>query len=311
MEKKKDILKRFPSAIGISQETVYCGYGDTEQKLEDMIVLLLHGLLEPDEEEAMWKHVETCEHCVNKANLIIRSLEVMEREWQMPYEEVRNLIKSKDKVRLLTTVIEELSKQHSLKELLEGVTEFINKVFSFPLPQLSPFFGESEIDVIEVLSPFGKVRYPIVFEWNTVTAVKEFLIKVGGREFSTTSTRLELEKDIMPLNYGEEYEWEILMIDRSGKAIEGPIGYYALCTVEEERSLSLIDKEIMGMDLPEETVNTLCGVVLEKKGFFVEAIERYKKAYGISKSADLVVRIAACYEELGLNDLREEWKNRL
>ena len=212
---------------------------------------------------------------------------------------------------MLANRIEELSKQHILKELLWGVTEFINKVFSFPLPQLSPVFGETEIDVIDVLSPFGKVRYPIVFEWNTVAAVKEFLIKTGGRKFFTTSTRLELKRDAMPLNYGEEYEWEILMIDLSGKEIEGPIGYYALCTIEEERSVNYIANEIMGMNLPEETVNTLFGVVLEKKGFCVEAIERYKKAYSISKSADLVVRIAVCYEKLGLNDLREKWKNQL
>ena len=42
---KEDIFQGIPSATGISQETVYCGYEGTEEELEEMIMLLLQGLV--------------------------------------------------------------------------------------------------------------------------------------------------------------------------------------------------------------------------------------------------------------------------
>lgn len=305
------ILQRLQANLCRAQDYDYCGYYNTAEKLEDMLEMLLHGILEYDEEKQIWEHVETCSYCASRVSMIADSFRSVENEHKMGLEEMQELVRQKERVDKLVSMIDELSKVTTLSKVLEGVGEFVNRVFSFPFPELSPAFGQSDASKVKVISPYGKVRFPVIFQWKECVDIEQYIIKTAGRKLVAGCTRLEISEEDLDLSYGKEYEWELILVRKGGEQIEGPIGYYATCTEEEADSLGRIDTEIMRMELSEESVSVVQGAVLEKRGFYVEAIEQYTKAYNLSGLKSIAVRIATCYEELGLNDFREEWKDRL
>jgi hypothetical protein len=52
----------------------------------------------------------------------------------------------------------------------------------------------------------------------------------------------------------------------------------------------------------------LFGIILECKGFYVEAIQNYQTVYSTFSSGDIATRIASCYGEIGLDEYREQWR---
>lgn len=277
---------------------------------DDKLILLLEGLLEPEDEDVLWDHIEKCSSCRIKTNEITKFLRDIEKKGQMPYDNVKELITQRERTAALLTAIESLCRKPILKGFLKGVRDFLEKAFWFPLQEISPTFGEESDEAVEVVSPFAKVRYPLVFEWRPASDSRGFILKLEKREFKTTKNRIELKKDDLFLPSSREYEWELLIIDTSGNEKEGPVGYFTLCPQEEEDMLKVFEREVMGMNSADEMKLILIGSILEKKEFYIEAIEKYKKAYEFSSSADLTIRIATCYGELGLYRLREEWRKR-
>jgi tetratricopeptide (TPR) repeat protein len=51
--------------------------------------------------------------------------------------------------------------------------------------------------------------------------------------------------------------------------------------------------------------------ILERKEFYIEAIEQYKKAYELDPFNGLAYKIAYCYDKLDLEEHRDEWNNKI
>ena len=99
-----------------------------------------------------------------------------------------------------------------LKKTLEAIGQNLNdifrKTFTFPTPSFAPVFGEYPVTVI---SPFGKVRYPIVFEWQPYKRANKYIISIEETDWSytTTGTKIKVGPKELELPYSSEYMWEL------------------------------------------------------------------------------------------------------
>jgi hypothetical protein len=178
------------SSKGKTEEFFYCGYGDSEENLEDIFTELAMGYMDPEREEVLWNHIEGCSFCVRKIRLIIQSLEEIEKEWKMPYEKLTKVIRQKEKAKVLTQIVEAIFSRPDLKGLLGDIKNFINEIFSFPTPRFAPVFGRVETERIVILSPFGKARYPIIFQWRPSKGIEQYLISIEHTNWSLRPIKL-------------------------------------------------------------------------------------------------------------------------
>lgn len=199
-----------------------------------------------------------------------------------------------------------------LKKTFEAIRDdmetMIKNTFTYPSPRFAPVFGES---LATVLSPFGKVRYPIIFEWMPFEGADHYTISVDNTNwsFDTSETRVKVSPKELGLDYGNEYMWELKVV-KGEKIVKEITGFFSLATEDEIRDLIEIENQLKSIK-PELDRLILWGGILEEKGFYMEAVEQYKKAYDLEPVDGIVYRIAYCYDRLELEELRDEWNRRI
>lgn len=276
----------------------------------NQILAYVHGLLNEADILEIDGHLSKCDHCAKRIKSHYMLKDHFEEIWSYCVDEEYEKETIKESILGMISVMRTLSKNPLFKGKCDDVIRSINQFFSSPVLSLSPTFGGIEASDIIMLSPFGKVRFPIVFEWEKIRLSGQQSLK-SKKEFRTESTRIELDLNILPFELDKEYEWEILIIDHEENQIEGPIGYFYTCTNEEIDLFREFDNAIMNLDTSDEMRHVLNGVMHETNEFYIDAITKYKKALTIKRKPELILRIAKCYENLGLTDLREEWRCRL
>lgn len=171
--------------------------------------------------------------------------------------------------------------------------------------QFAPVFGEYKANV---LSPFGTIRYPIIFEWLCYEEADQYSVSIEGSDwsFNTSDTHIELTEKDLKLNCGKEYMWE-LKVMKGEEVIDEITGFFSLISQKELEEVEEIEHYIEDIE-PEEDRLLLFGEILERKKLFIEAIQKYKQSYALQPFPGLAYRIAFCYDKLELEELRDEWK---
>jgi tetratricopeptide (TPR) repeat protein len=295
----------------------YCGHKDNEESLDMALWEYANGLMDEDEEERFFDAIRHCKYCLAKLISIQRTLNEIQDEPFWPYEKVSTAIEKKlrtEKAESLTHKFADMVKkapshlQASLESIGQKIDDLFRNTFTYPSPCFSPVFGEARITI---LSPFGKVHYPIVFEWNHYEEADQYEISIEdvGWSRNTTDTKIEVQQADLTLSYGKEYMWELRVLKKE-EAIEEITGFITLGTEEEINEIEDMEKGLTNI-APEEDRLLLLAGVLEEKEFFIEAIEKYKRAYAIDPSDGIAYRIASCYDKLELEELRDEWNRKI
>lgn len=200
----------------------------------------------------------------------------------------------------------------TVRNALEGIKNDIElmfkNTFAFPSPRFAPVFGEHPV---VVLSPFGKIRYPVIFEWMPYEGADHYTISVEDTawSFTTKETKIEANPEELKLDYGKEYMWEMKVM-KGKEVIDEITGFFAFVGENEQKELEEIEKQLKGVE-PETDRLILWGGILEEKGFYMEAIEEYNNAYDLDPVGGIAYRIAYCYERLELEELRDEWNRKI
>lgn len=196
----------------------------------------------------------------------------------------------------------------SLRELLQNMRRDIEVAFAPVTPSLGALFGESVVDII---SPFGKVRYPVVFECRVPVKSTAQEITIDGTPFvrRTSEPHFEVSTENVVLQAGEEYMWT-WQFSEGDKVIEEATGFFSMATAAELTLLREFEARVARVQ-PLEDRETLFGLFLESAGFLMEAVQKYQHSYRILKTPALAYRIASCYDKLELMALRDEWNRKI
>lgn len=295
----------------------YCGHERSLESLENKLWEYANGLMSEDEEDKFLGQIKECKYCLAKLVSTQKKLEEVQEESVWPYEKVKAAIEKDLGMRKVESLMQEFAGlikkvpahlQNSLESIGHNLNDLFRKTFIYPTPCFSPVFGKSPVTV---LSPFGKVRYPILFEWSLFKGAKQYSISIDEVNLSITTAKnkVKITKEDLVLESGKEYMWE-LKIFRGKNKIEEIACFFSLGTEKEIKELEAIEKEANKIDA-EEDMLMLFAAILEEKGFLIEAVEKYKQAYKINSSENIAYRIASCYDKLELEALRDEWNRKI
>ncbi len=295
----------------------------TERKqdcLSDMdISAYLENQVSSEERMTIEEHLSKCGYCLSIVAETKRSLEegIKVEEPHFSYEKIMGIVKQQLREQKGKALLENfkvlvkkspLNIRKSLEKIKNDIETIFKNTFIYPSPQFAPVFGEHEANV---LSPFGKVRYPIIFEWLPYEEADQYIISIEDMDwsFNTSELRVEITAKDLKLDYGKEYMWE-LKIMRGEEIIDEITGFFSLASKEEIKDLMEIEEQLKSVE-PEQDKFILWGGILEEKGFYMEAIEQYKKAYDLEPLDGVAYRIAYCYDRLELEELRDEWNRKI
>jgi len=295
----------------------YCGHKDNVESLDAALWEYANSLMDEGEEERFLNEIRNCKYCLTRLISIQKTLNEIQQEPLWPYEKVRTAVEKnlrKKKVESLMQKLSDLTKkapsylQDSMESIRQNLGDLFRRTFTYPSPCFSPVFGEAQVTV---LSPFGKVRYPIVFEWNPYEGADRYEISVEdvGWSRNTTDTTIEVSQADLMLGYGKEYMWELKIL-KEGKPVDEITGFISLGTEEEIKEIENMERELTSIAAEEDRLLLLAGI-LEEKEFLIEAIEKYKSAYIIDPSDGIAYRISYCYDKLALEELRDEWNRKI
>lgn len=288
--------------------------------LSDMeISAYFENRVSSEERMVIEDHLSKCGYCLSILVETEISLKegIEEEEPHFSYEEIMDIVKQQLREERGKALFEKFTAlaeksppaaQNALKRIKNDIEAMFKNTFAYPSPQFAPVFGEHRVTV---LSPFGKVRYPIIFEWMPYERADRYTISVEdtGWSFKTQGTRVEVNSEELKLIYGKEYMWE-LKIMKGEEIIDEITGFFSLATEDEIKGLTEIEKQLKGIE-PEQDRFILWGGILEKRGFYMEAIEQYKNAYSLGPLSGIAYRIAYCYDKLELEELRDEWNKKI
>lgn len=313
----KELVLAYTQHIEIEVPSVYCGHEGSEELLEEKLWEYADGIMEEHEEQKFWAQTQECTYCLAKLIKIQRALNTAQKEPDWSYEKIRQVIEKTQREKTVNALMARFAEMvkkspvdlwKKFEATGERLENLFQTTFAYPAPSFPPVFGEYPVTV---LSPFGKVRYPIIFEWDPYEETDKYIISIEDLDWSYTTgkTRVEVDQKEVPLIYGNEYMWE-LKVMRGDEIIEEENGFFSLLSEEELTEIELIENQIKDI-IPEDHKFILWGGILEEKEFYMDAIEKYKQAYSIEPSPGVAYRIAYCYDKLELEELRDEWNKKI
>lgn len=263
-------------------------------------------------------HLSNCRYCMD---IIVESDKFLQEgrveEPLYPFGNIMSIVKQQLRGARAKSLIEKFTdlKQkgspiihNALEEMQANIEAIFKNSFTYPSPHFAPVFGEHRGTI---LNPFGKIRYPIIFNWRPFKGADSYTVSVENTNWSskTFETRVEVSAGELRLDYGNEYMWE-LKVTKGKKIIEEITGFFSIATENELKELLEVEKQLKSVE-PELDRLTLWGGILEEKGFYMEAIEQYKAVYALEPLNGIAYRIAYCYDRLELEELRDEWNKRI
>jgi len=313
----KDFVLAYTQYTEIQVPSEYCGHEGSKELLEEKLWGYAEGIMEEGDEERFWIQIQGCRYCLTKLIKIQRALNMAQKEPAWSYEKICHVIKKTQREKRVNTLMAKFAKmvkkspidlQKEFETIGKKLETLLRRTFTYPAPVFAPVFGEYSV---AVLSPFGKVRYPIIFEWRPYEEADKYVISIEDVDwyYTTNKTRVDVDETELPLIYGNEYMWELKVI-KEDEIIEEENGFFSLPTEKEVKEIGDIENQIKEIE-PQEQKFILLGGILENKEFYMEAIEKYKKAYTIKPDPGVAYRIASCYDKLELEDLRDNWNKKI
>lgn len=299
----------------------YCGHESSEELLENKLWDYANDLVDEKEgEELWWNQIQHCRCCLTKFISIQRILiEIPPAPFS--YDEIKTLVErnlSKKKIRDLIGKFDGLITKspdyvrETLRAMEKNIKRLLEEIVTCPTPSYPTVFGQAYTlnhitTQTTMLSPYGKVRYPIVFEWTHQKGAEEYEISIKGTDWSkkTKETRVEVNREAMDLKPFKEYTWQFKVI-KEGKVVEEKSAFFSLPPQEELREIEQIADQIKGIK-QETAIRAIFAGILEEKGLLVEAIQAYKDIYDIEPLPGIAYRISYCYDRLNLENFRNEW----
>lgn len=286
-----------------------------EKKLTSQeLIAFMEGVLEPEEADSLGAEGLRRDDTAIELDDEIFQQELKEINTLPPLTPVspvvlRSLRQQRAKY-LLTTFLNTVGDSRSLSQIQARLYEIFQKTFVYPFPRFVTF-GEGKS---ELQSPFGKVRYPIVFQWEPEEDAEQYQVAVYETSWKITTKETKVviySPEECRLTEGKEYTWERKII-KAGKEIEEETrwGWFLFPSSSELQEVLKIEKKLNKIESEEDRL-ILFGGALESLGFYMEAIEQYKQAYDKYGSLEIPYRIAACYHELELEGPREEWNQKI
>ena len=297
--------------------TEYCGHEGREELLEKKLWEYAEGIMEEGKEERFWTQIQGCRYCLPKLIKIQRALNMAQKEPAWSYEKICRVIEKAQREKTLNTLMARFAEMvkkspADLRKEFEAIGEklenLLQRTFTYPAPAFPPVFGEYPVTM---LSPFGKVRYPVIFEWHPYEEADEYIISIEDIDwsFKTGKTRIEANQKELSLICGNEYMWE-LKVMKGNDVLEEESGFFSLPAEEELKELEGIEYQLR-INRPEQENLILWGGILEEKEFYMDAIDKYRQAYALEPSPGLAYRIAYCYDKLELEELRDGWNKKI
>ena len=219
-----------------------------------------------------------------------------------------NVMKLNRRHKSLAERIAVLGARHGMAEITGGVQNLLRQTFSLPTLRFAPVFGG---EAPRLAGPLGKTRYPILFAWQAEEDADEYVVSIDGYDarFATSANSIELTPDMLALDAGASYMWQLDIL-AGGRNLEQTTGFFSLVTAEEADEISSVENEIKSLEPPEDRY-LLIGEILERKELFVDAIKSYKRSHELEPFPGLAYRIAFCYDQLQLEELRDEWNRKI
>ena len=312
-----EMLKGFVVDDAMQNTQDFCGHEESEDLLEDRLWLFAEGQMDDDAQSLFWEKIKDCKYCISKLARMIRSLENAENEICWSADRLKAVIQKQKRqktVKLLSKRLEEVrsilpaSLGARFEKIVDGLKAKLQASFSYPSPRFSPVYGKSHHLSI---SPFGKVRYPIVFEWQKKNHAAEYVLKIDdvGWVEKTTQNRVTIEAGACDFSLGEEYMWELAVFVKD-ELIDEESGFIELATAPDIQELEQIETTLQAISDEFERVIIFAGI-LEQKRFFTEAIFNYSLAYEQDPIPSIAYRIASCYDQLEVKDLSEKWNREI
>lgn len=280
----------------------------------------LDNCMSDEERKSIEEHLSTCDYCF-RILVETKKFTKMDIKEDMPRQSYRKIISEIKKVlrrkrlEALTIKFKELiekSPNHirkSLERIREGIETIFMDTFTYPSPRFAPVFGETRVSIS---SPFGKIRYPILFEWQEYERADSYEISIESADWllRTNKTKFGVTPVQLKLTNGEEYMWNLRVLNKDKEVIEEENGFFSLLGIEELKEIKQIENQITMIE-PEEDRLLLWGGCLEEKELYIDAIQKYKQAYASQPSPGVAYRIAYCYHKLELEGLCHEWNKKI
>lgn len=278
----------------------------------DDVAAYVDGALSKERSTTLEEHLIRCNSCLCLSAQRIGGIKPpMGVIHTAEVDSLLDIMKLNQRHKNLTERVAGLSRdlaRQGIAEIVSGVQSLLRKTFSLPTPKFAPVFGE---ETPSILGPFGKTRYPILFAWQIDENADQYIVSIDGYDarFTTGESSIELTSDMLELDAGGRYMWQLDLLV-GGQSLEQITGFFSLATTEEEADISALEREVKELEPPEDRY-LLIGEILERKGLFVDAIKSYKRSYELEPFTGLAYRIAFCYEQLQLEELRDEWNRKI
>ena len=273
----------------------------------------------PQDQEMFLEHASTCFRCLG---LLAASVVASPGEPdQEPAPEARErMLRTfrrsvrEERATVLVANFRDLIREApgDIRDYLEGLGKSIgtllHETFTYPTPSFTPTPAGTSPTVI---SPFGKVRFPILFRWELFQQSNNCQLSADqiGWGIHTTRSRILVRNDEWPGESGRQYEWK-LDFRKDAHTLAEYRGDFSIVTSEEASRLARIDDRMRTIK-PEVDRLTLWGALLEQCGLCAEAVQNYLRGHLIAPSAGLAYRIAFCFDRFGLLQLRDRWNQEI
>ena len=258
-------------------------------------------------------HLNKCLYCLHIVSGSIASLEkdIDNIEYDINTHKLLSIIKKKLRENTILCVedtilhlLETTAKNRDFlaNHTIHHIRDLIKEAFSYPCPHFDPVFGDAQS---RVLSPYGKVTFPVRFEWTSHEQADTYKLSLNDRlwEGSTTSTVIQLDQSV--LQYNCEYMWSLNYIQNE-ETIDEVSGFFWVGSEEAHQEINHVESVLSALDSNSVTP-LLLGAFLEVREFYIDAIYAYKNAYNLNPSPAIAYRIATCYHHLELEELCNEW----
>jgi anti-sigma factor RsiW len=197
--------------------------------------------------------------------------------------------------------------QARLRAVSDGVATSFQEAFTYPAPILTTAAGSQEL---AILSPFGKTRSPIVFQWERWGNSDSYKISVIGSGWveRTTKLRIAIERGRHAWFAAGSHEWTLRAF-RNSIEIGAASTAFTLVGEEEERGIAALERSVRSIT-PEVDRLAIWGGILEQLGLGGEAVASYRQSHRLRPEAGIACLIARCFERFGLGSLSHLWNEQ-
>ncbi len=272
-----------------------------------------------EENPEVKNHVSRCPRCIALfASSARRSapeqvLELHSEERERIIREFRKMVREEHAEALLARFSKLAREAHHdirdyLGEIGKGLVVLFRETFTYPTPAFASLAGTAPPAVI---SPFGKVRFPVLFRWEPFQQSDNYELSVeeSGWSLKTTRSRILVEKGEAVWEPAREYGWT-LQYRHQSSVLAAVRNAFSILNEQEAHVIAQIG-DCMRQISPEEDRLTLWGGVLELGGLCSEAVQNYQRCYLMKPSAGVAYRVASCFDRFGLVHLRDRWNRRI